>query len=217
MKIIRKIFKIICSIFLFLVIAFIGLNIYRSIDKVDTFYLGEAQFSDYRYLTLLDKLLETEDFYSLKDEANVYIHRLSKGKGVIFAYRTYTNGSMAMDDEGFKKFTIWLSKLPENFPTDLNLSNNENIKAAYTTGGSAWPRTACSGYFKSGSLILNKSGSLFEVSFNGVFSPAGSRSFGDYCKKEELEIEFTASELEFADLTPWLGLKGDHPYAETYR
>ena len=30
-------------------------------------------------------------------------------------------------------------------------------------------------------------------------------------------MQFDAKEIAFEDLTPWLGLQGQHPYDETYR
>jgi hypothetical protein len=219
MKILKTILKLSGAFFLLLISAIIALEIYTSIDKLDTFYLKNAQFSNFDYLTSLDKKIENkDDLDSLREKLNVYVHRISNGDGIIFAYRWYTNGNtMIIDDEGFKKITIWIAKEPESFPASFKFSSKQNVKAAYTSGGSAWPRSACSGYIESGTLSINKSGSSYAVKIEGTFGPAGSSSLGDYCKEQDINYEFTASELEFFELTPWLGLKGDHPYAETYR
>ena len=219
MKIFKAILAFIGGLFLFSSLAIVGLEIYASIDKQDTFYLKNAQFSNFDYLTDLDKEIESKgDLPALREEMNVYVHRLSEGTGSVFAYRWYTNGdAMTIDDERFKKITIWISSLPKSFPANYEFDSEKIIKAAYTSGGSAWPSTACSGYIKSGAMSLYKSGSTYTVRIKGTVYPSGSGSYGDYCKEQEIEYEFSASEIEFSELTPWLGLKGNHPYAETYR
>ncbi|MGY5452555.1 hypothetical protein ACVFI8_16660 [Agarivorans sp. MS3-6] len=219
MKIFKVVLKVVGRVFILLILAIAALEIYASIDKQDTFFLKNAQFSNFDYLTNLDKKLQSKDDLStLREEMNVYVHRLSKGDGFILAYRWYTNGNtMTIDDEGFKKITIWIPGLPTSFPANYEFISGQNIKAAYTSGGSAWPRAACSGYIESGLMSLNKSGASYTVKIKGKVYPAGSSSFGDYCKEQEIDYEFSASELKFSKLSPWLGLEGDHPYAETYR
>lgn len=219
MMIFKAILKVVGGLFLFLLLAIVGLEIYASIDKQDTFYLKNSQFSNFDYLTDLDKKIESiDDLSTQREEMNVYVHRLSKGIGSIFAYRWYTNGdTMIIDDEGFKKITIWISALPKSFPANYDFNSKQIIKAAYTSGGSAWPRAACSGYIKSGAMSLDKSGSTYTVRIKGTVYPSGSSSFGDYCKEQEIAYEFSSSEIKFSELTPWLGLKGNHPYAEIYR
>lgn len=217
MKIIRIILKITGSLVSIIVISFIGLNIYVSIDKVDTFYVQDSKFMNYQYLLWLDQQLVREKSYSaLRDEVSAYVHRIAKGSGTVFGYRSYTNGTMAIDDEGFEKLTVWVSEFPSKLPLDIGLEGG-GVRAAYTTGGSAWPRAACSGYLVDGSVSFEKSGSSIKIAIDAVFKPAGSRALGDYCKEKSFDHEFTASKIEFSSLTPWLGLKGDHPYAETYR
>lgn len=218
MKIFKVILKTVGGLLLLLVLAIAALGIYASIDKRDMFYLKNAEFSNFNYLFDLDKKIENNDeIAALREEVNVYVHRLSKGNGLILAYRFYTNGTMAIDDEGFTKITIWLAKAPESFPATFDFSSKQNIKAAYTAGGSAWPRHACSGYIESGTVSVREYGSSYIVKIIGTVYPAGSSSVGDYCKQQEIDYEFTASQLQFSDLTPWLGLKGEHPYDETYR
>ncbi|MEJ2404033.1 MAG: hypothetical protein P8171_07045 [Candidatus Thiodiazotropha sp.] len=219
MKIFKAILKIIGLLLLVLALAFFALDIYSSIDKQDTFYLRNAQFSDFDYLSNFYKKLENKDEIEVpRERMNIYVHRLSKGKGLILAYRWYTNGdTMIVDDESFKKITIWLAKSPASFPVKYDFSSKQNIKGAYTSGGSAWPRSACSGYIESGTMTLTESGSSYAVKIKATVYPAGSSLFRDYCKEQKIDYEFSASELEFSDLTPWLGLKGEHPYAETYR
>lgn len=219
MKIIRLILKAVGVLFLILVVVIAGATYYASMDKVDTFYVMGAQFKGYDYLTALDKRLANKgDRLGLREEMNVYVHRISQGVGLVVGYRWYSNGDlMSIDDERFKKLTIWLSEFPKEFPIKFNFSDEKKIKAAYTTGSSAWPRSACSGYIKSGTLVMDGSGSLISVKINGNLIPVASRTHGNYCQEQDLDMEFSASEIEFSELTPWMGLAGDHPYAETYR
>lgn len=219
MSVVWIIFKVLGALILLLAVLVAGLFFYSSIDREDNFYLINTQFSDYGFLANLDKrLADKEDYKALRDEMSVYVHRLSKGHGAVFAHRWYSNGDvMTIDDESFKKLTVWIDELPKKYPVEIDFTRHQKVKGAYTRGGSAWPRAACSGYLRSGSLILDKSGGSIDVSVIGVFVPAGSGAYGGYCEEQELNIEFSASELKFEELTPWLGLQGNHPYAETYR
>jgi hypothetical protein len=218
MKIILNLIKMIGVISLLFIITIIGHMVYDSIDRTDTFYLKDAQLSDENYLIKLAEKLDKEDYLALRSEMNIHLHRLVKGKGVIYGYRWYSNGSvMAIDDEVFEKLTVWIPRDPSSYPINFDFRNQENVKALYITGSSAWPQSACSGYFTSGLLVLKKSGSKTLVSVKGVVTPADSRSNGDYCKEREVNIEFLASEIKFSQLTPWLGSEGQHLYDETYR
>lgn len=193
----------------------VALEIYISIDKEDSFHIKGAEFSNFNYLVELDKKLKMKDApLHVKGDVNVYIHRLSKGKGFILAYRWFSSGdTMIIDDEVFEKLTIWLKDLPASFPINYDFTTTNNIKAAYTSGGSAWPKHNCSGYIESGKMTLDKFGDSYSVKISGTVYPAGS----SYCEEKEIDLEFFTKEIKFSELTTWLGLEGEHPYDETYR
>lgn len=189
--------------------------LYASIDKEDSFYLSNAILSDFDYLNKIENTQSTNSDEKHRERSPAYIHRITQGKGTIIAYRWYSNGDvMGIDDEVFKKLTIWVSELPSQYPAVLDLRKNKEVKVVFTSGGSAWPRSACSGYLSSGSVTLEKPHAVIDVSVAATMTPAGSNTS---CKKSNISIAFSATEISHDDLTPWLGLKGEHPYDETYR
>lgn len=220
MKFITTIFKIIGFLLLLMVMASAAILIYKTIDKVDAFYVKNADFSNYEHLSNLDaKLISTDNNSESSEDLSVYVHRLSKSAGTVIAYRWYSNGNtLITDDELFEKLTIWIPSLPETYPVTLDFSDTKSIKAVYTEGGSAWPSNACSGYLKSGRLTLSKRNSSIDVSVEGIIFSAGSNHSKGYCKnKRELNIQFSLHKIDFSELTPWLGLKGDYQEQETFR
>lgn len=216
MKFFWILLKVTALFCLCLVVVVAGFGFYMSLDRTDAFFVKGAQFSDFNYLYKLDEELKKEAHLRLDDGKNVYVHRLVPGQGVVYGYGWFSNSSMAIDDETFKKLTIWVADRPESYPVEFDLGHQEHVKAAYTAGGSAWPDSTCSGYFTGGSLLLEKAGSNVSVIIKGVVTPVASR-FADYCGEQEVALEFLAEELSFSQLNPWLGLKGEHPYDETYR
>lgn len=83
----------------------------------------------------------------------------------------------------------------------FDLNKQEQVKVAYTAGGSALPDSSCSGYFTSGSLLLEKVGSNVSVIVKGIVTSVASRSY-DYCGKQEIAIEFLVEEILFSQLNP---------------
>ncbi len=216
MRIIWLVLKAIVLLCLLLIVIVAGFTFYMSFDRTDTFYVKDTQFSNFNYLYELDEELKKEEDLRLYDGKNVYVHRLARGQGTVYGYRWYSNGTTNIDDETFKKLTIWVADGSESHSLKFDLSNQEQVKIAYTAGGSAWPDSNCSGYFTSGLLLLEKAGSNVSVTVKGMVTPVASRSY-DYCGEQEIVIEFSAGEIAFSQLSPWLGIKGEHPYDETHR
>lgn len=119
---------------------------------------------------------------------------------------------MLLDDEIFKKITIWIPELKEGtYPFAEG-----KIVAYFTKGGSAWPETSCGG------VILNGILEIYEVT-NGAAKIRISSNVNCTHKngrgQQQVEIDETykLSNLDFEDISPWIGKKGDHVYRETYR
>lgn len=196
---------------------FLILLFYSKFDKTDTFFMENAQFSNYGLLKSINtKSYEPENLQ--ERQYSVFVHRISKGKGTIFAFRRYSNGDVsAIDDEIYEKLTIWIPNKIKNLPTIVSLNDSLNVKVAYSIGGSAWPKRGCSGYLKSGELSLQNNGSRVEVRINGIMEAKGSEVFSSSCQNRSININFISSRKDFSELNTWLGLKGEHVYSETYR
>ena len=174
----------------------------------DTFYLRDAALSDQTYLQ--DFEARERDFG--REALGLYAHRLGPGSGLVLGYRWYSPGSIfTIDDERFEKITVRFS--------DANAVENRSfvlpspsVSVIFTRGGSAWPAAACSGWLSSGSIHIKPSGTRLLVEVSGALTPATGE-----CPSEVSHSFWSAPLSGFADLTPWLGAKGDHPYNESYR
>ena len=191
---------------------------YLSIDKEDSFVLRNAEFQDAGYLRRLDptkrkKVLRLED-----EQFPVYAHRLKRGSGTIFAWRFYSSGEvLTADDEGYRKVTLWIAGPPPSSPTTISLGDESKAVLISSDGGSAWPNVECCGYGTSGTVTITPAGKRYTVVIKAQFTPVGTRN--RQCASETLDRTFTAKEIAFESLTPWLGTAGrpGHPYDETYR
>lgn len=218
-KSIKLIFKIVAGALFLVVIVVSGMIMFLSFDRRDAFSIINADFTNYEYLKNSD-LLRTSgtDKVALANRYNVYSHRLVEGSGIIIGYREYSNGSFfRIDDEYFSKLTIWIPELPKEFPETYNFSDVNSIKAIYTKGGSAWPGSACAGYITSGTLRLEKMGSKYSAETIGSVNVSGSIISSNKCKPRNIHLNFNYDQIQYSELTPWLGLEGNHPYQETYR
>jgi hypothetical protein len=142
MHIVKKILKIIGALIALVVLCIGALVVYASIDKTDTFYLRDAELSNHSYLYQVEDRLKKEQNHCklLKDSPSVYIHRIKRGKGLILAYRWYSNGKLwIIDDEGFEKLTIWLAMNEIPNESILRFEDSDTLIGVYTKGGSAWP------------------------------------------------------------------------------
>jgi hypothetical protein len=177
-------------------------------SRTDTFYLGNADLADPLYLQKLGTRQEHPD----REPLGLYAHRLTSGSGLVLAYRWYSPGSIvAIDDEVFEKLTVWV---PDG---DLAMTREFEVPTAdvsvvFARGGSAWPRAACSGWMKSGSVRLEPKGAEILVQVSGALIVASGK-----CPPEISFAFHTRALGGFDRLTPWLGAEGDHPYRESYR
>lgn len=206
----------VASVAVLAVLVVTGLFAYAAIDKEDTFYLVDAEPSDANYLFLLDadpqkSSIDWERF-------GFAVHRVKRGKGVVFGYRFYSNGSvMAIDDEVYRKVTVWLPSGAPIVGTEFNLADRSNAVVMFSAGGSAWPRNDCSGYVSSGTLRVEPGSGGYAVSVDGQLEPRGNSDVWGHCTQQPVTLEFDARQIAFEQLTPWLGNAGVHPYDETYR
>jgi hypothetical protein len=216
----KKILKILVALLALSVSVITGILIYESIDKIDTFSLRNAELINPTFLYELDSIFKThkhENSYKERIERqSVYIHRIKEGTGLILAYRFYSNGKVSvMDDEFFEKLTIWISDSELKSTSQLILSDRSKVLAVYTQGGSAWPEMVCSGYINSEDIKVDFGGGGYKVALMGKLSPTGNR--GNSCNPKIINKTFFAKNIEFKNLTTWLGKPGNHPYQETYR
>lgn len=182
-------------------------------SRSDTFLVNQAALVSHSVVTVDPNLRFDPD----RSYAALVIHNVVPGQRTVLGYRWYSPGSLsAIDDEGFEKITIELSPdlMTAPGPTAIELPAQGHL--AYTRGGSAWPRSACYGMAKAGSVTVSHvtaKGSV--VSVRAMVEPI--RETGDRCDPVELNREFDVAVIAYRELTPWLGIAGDHPYAETYR
>lgn len=195
-----------------------GLVACAAIDREDRFYLADAEPFDPDYLFVLDADPEKSSFD--RESFGFAAHRLAPGRGVVFGHRFYSNGSvLAIDDEVYRKVTVWLPSGAPQSPREFDLGNRASVVAMFSRGASAWPEGDCSGYISSGTVRVEPSSRGYWVSVDGELEPRGNREVGKHCRPQHVHVEWKASELSFGDLTPWLGAgaPGAHPYSETYR
>jgi hypothetical protein len=190
---------------------------YAAIDKEDRFYLVNAEPADPNYLYSLD--VDPQKSSLDRERFGFAVHRLKRGRGIVISYRFYSNGSIwAIDDETYRKLTVWIPSGAPQSPMVLDLADRANAVVMFSRGGSAWPRNDCSGYVSSGALRVGHRGGRYVVSVHGELEPRGNSDvFKKNCVPQPVDLEFEASELSFEQLTPWLGIAGSYPYAETYR
>jgi len=197
-------------------LAFGLLLAYESVDKEDKFFVRDAAVLDPLYLISLESW--TQRVSDLHEPTGVAAHRLKPASGAVFGYRFFSSGDvLTVDDERYKKLTVWYSGgIPKSLE-EITLGDTTRALVIYSRGGSAWPESGCSGFVNSGLLRIDNNGARATIGVVGVFEPRGNRYESSSCKAEHLEFTFEASEVQFAQLTPWLGREGMHPYNETYR
>ena len=201
------------------VLTFIGMGsllAYRSIDKEDGFFVRNAALLDPNYL--ISRETRPRQPSELYESAGVSAHRLKLSPGVVLGYRFYSGGDpLSVDDETYVKITVWLPhELPQT-TTEVALGDASRALVIYSRGGSAWPERGCSGFVNSGRLRIAAVGKRYSVSVVGRLEHRAVHLEAPHCTTEPVEVVFEAAEIPFAQLTPWLGREGSHPYDETYR
>jgi hypothetical protein len=132
-------------------------------------------------------------------------HRLQKGNEVVIAIRESNEGDPhARDDESYRKITIILP----SFATG-SYDFGSGAHAIATLGSSAW-NLACGAVLKSGKLEI-KSADIISIDTEFVCKRPGNKT-----EKIKLKKTYKLSALPFDQLTPWIGLEGNHRYRETY-
>ncbi len=193
-----------------------GLIAYAASDKEDTFVIQNAELADAGHL----QRLESQDANTKvhrQDDFPVYAHRLKRGTGTVVGFRAYSPGSIGIiDDESYRKITVWIAGPTPTSPVEIRLGQDSQAQLVFSDGGSAWPRSGCAGYGASGVVRLEPRNGKFTVTIGADINRAGS-AFPERCGSERVDLTFTAKEILFEALTPWLGSRGDHPYEETYR
>jgi hypothetical protein len=182
-------------------------------DKHDGFFIRNAALADEHYLAGLESL-PAGDRASDWSAMGVFAHRVAAGQGAVLAYRAYSPGGlMVMDDESFEKVTVWFKHgMPAVGTTRID---GDTVVVVRTRGGSAWPRSACSGVLTEGTIDLAKRRNGFRATIQGALAQRGNRNPAE-CMRDRLDVSFEVSEIGLAELTPWLGNKGGHPYDESY-
>ena len=193
------------------------LYLYASTDKEDSFFLLNAELANANYLR---EFTPRSPAFSPDEEEQliVHSHRLKPGRGSIFGYRFYSNGSLSMiDDEHYRKITIWIAAPLPSLPATIALSDDSAAVAIFTSGGSAWPRAGCAGYLSPGEIGIARNGRSYVVRLHAELTPIPDSTWLPSCGAESVQLTFKASEINSEDVTPWLGTRGAHPYDETYR
>ncbi|MEK8034444.1 hypothetical protein AACH06_26750 [Ideonella sp. DXS29W] len=186
-------------------------------DQEDTFFVVGAELADPAYLNTLEQDLRGAD--PLRDNFGFGFsaHRLKVGEGLVLAYRHFSGGSINyIDDETYRKLTIWLRDPRAHLVTRQTVSFPGQGIVLLSSGGSAWPRNDCSGYV-TGTAEITPLDFGLSIHVEGTFVPRGTRRALDECKSREVNLQFVATQARLSGLTPWQGGSGaKHPYAETY-
>ncbi len=214
-----KILKYAAIAFGVLVLALAGVLWWGSIDKVDTVYIPKA---DFRAATFdLDRSFTDEETQkatlNFQDLQEPYFmsnyHWLKAGNKTMLVFRTYSAGLIfVMDDERFTQLTIALPSIQEGA---YQIDGNQ-VRALYSSGGSAWPERQCGARIENGTLQISnvRNGRL---SARIDFDTVCSNKLFKREKKVSFHQENDFSELSFENATSWHGKKGSHVYRETYR
>lgn len=189
------------------------------IKQTDTFYLMNAELENPGLLYEIEKELQKDNDSQISHKKlTVHAHRIKKGDGIILGYRKFDGGWMfIMDDERFEKLTIWLPDNQIQKEKVYDLEDSENILALYTEGSSCWFLNTCSGYLKTGTVKIKRSGKSYRVEVDGILELHGTLKSHDWCKSKPVKMVFNAGKIEHDSLTPWLGKEGRTPIDETYR
>lgn len=185
----------------------------------DAFFIRDADLLDGRFLHTLEQAPDRDD--PLRNRFGFFVHQIVEGHGAVIGFRSFSEGDLAtMDDEKYRKLTLWLpGGLPEG-SSRYDLRKVNEVVAVWSAGASAWPGNDCSGYISRGELYLSREGSRVHVSLDGWVELGGNSQLFDLCKPIHVEKVFSASELSYEKLTPWLGRRQPstpYPYAQTYR
>ena len=193
----------------------VGVLVFRaSLDREDAFFVANARLADPDYL---DRLRPKPAELVRQTEFGFMAHRIAKGTGTVIGHRLYSAGEFhIVDDERYRKTTIWLNGPVPQAGLVSNLRDTTKVLVLHSQGGSAWPAQDCSGVVKYGNLVIRKDRESLLVELTGTFDPRTGR-FPSICNTEAIDVRFKARPFAFDELTPWLGAAGDHPYAETYR
>lgn len=198
------------------IIAAIVIATVRSQDPVDTFYVLHAELMSPDYQASGPVNAGTMIDPTEKKFFAVNTHRVKPGEGTVIGWRWYSNGDISSSaDEKYKKLTIWM---PTDLPSEatVDLTDPYQATAVYTSGGSAWPQTACWGHVSPGTLHIEHTGKGVQVQIKGTLDLSGSQD-GGACESEPVDLTFIAQPLQVRDLSPWLGAPSGRPYDETYR
>lgn len=194
-----------------------GLFTYASIDRVDTFAVADESFAHRKLLYEVP----TEPEWGAPNEKRrfmVHAHRITPGSGTIYAHRFYTNGDvLSIDDEGYKKITIWTATGLPVEKLKLTLGDDQDALVIYSAGGSAWPDIGCSGYVSSGTVVVEPSTFDYEIKLRGTLHAVPPSKHDPRCEGKVVDVAFRAKTIHHEELSTWLGAGGDHPYDETYR
>lgn len=217
MKYFKLALKIIGVAFLLLVVSFIGLQVYASIDKESHFYSLGAELSLPDYYSDIEKQYKDnpDGFRFSRDNPPVYAHRVKAGSGIVIGYRWYSNGDVnAIDDETYEKMTILLGEQSQFSQEKFKISHN--VRVISIRGGAAWPTSACIGELTSGDVAIREIGREIEVTVLGRFIPVPIRISSSYCEEKQMNMTFVAKGVNVNELSTFQGTPGEHPYDETH-
>lgn len=192
---------------------------WRSLDKIDIYYIPQVDFftTNFDIVQNFTPDEERNAKWNLQKLNRPYFmsnyHWLKEGQKIALVYRTYSTGQfMVLDDEYFTQLTILIPTIqPGTYKIDGQL-----VRAFYTSGASAWPRSQCGASIENGQLIIseNKNG-LLRAKIDFDLDCKSTRN--DFKKKISFHYEHEFKELQFSDANAWLGNKEEHIYQETYR
>ena len=207
--------KALGSALVLLILVLVGGCISASIPKTDSFFVRDAKFSTVEFNNhSRERATHASESPPTKPQYHVQNHWISEGRGTVFGWRYYSNGSlMTMDDEIYRKITIWVAEIPAG---EIAFGDKSKVVGYYSQGGSAWPGAGCGGEIASGTIhLIDQAESKVRIKIAG--SVDCINQMRKKSERVDLDDTFSFERIEHPEITPWFGKPGENIYRETYR
>jgi hypothetical protein len=178
------------------------------VQYTDGLFISPAALRNSRFLQELE-LLGTDELRDRRRElAGISAHRIGPGVGVVLGYRRFSHQlGMVSDTESFEKLTLELPEIAGPSDLDWDIGDHPELNIVYSEGSSVWSASGCSGYVRSGRLVIIRAANALKVTVQGPVELVGN--YNSRCGSMTVAVAFEATKIRLAELTPWLGAEAD--------
>lgn len=147
-------------------------------------------------------------------------HRISEGKDIVIAFRSFDSGRpLSVDQARFAKITAIIPGSHLRSGAEIRFPNTAGAMAYYSASSSSFPGAGgCFGYASEGVIsIVSASAEQAVINVDLRFrlnSPSGQSSA---CTEHAVRGAFNVSRVLLNQLTPWQGRPGKAIYEESMR